>query len=45
MLDARCWSLDRFASIQQQATSNKHRERIWFSPACLSGDGGQQTLF
>ena len=24
---------------------NKHRERIWFSPACLVGDGGQRSLF
>lgn len=24
---------------------NKHRERIWFSPACLAGDGGQRSLF
>ncbi len=24
---------------------NKHRERIWFSPACLAADGGQGRLF
>lgn len=25
-------------------TGNEHRERIWFSPACL-GETGQQSLF
>ena len=24
---------------------NKHRERIWFSPECLSGSGGQMEMF
>ena len=43
------WKANGGYGVQRKGEeyTNKHRERIWFSPACLKGDGevGQGDLF